>query len=126
MRRMFLLGLSALIVAGLGFSSTAVAQCDQGLKVGNSFDYAVASEDKTIAGKGTITVAKNDGSFVEFTVTSGNQQLTMPGGVSGNQVILTNPKNGTVWVLTCSPKGVEGSANLAGKAMKLTFIAKKK
>jgi hypothetical protein len=96
-----------------------------GLKVGTSFDFAVASEDKTIAGKGTIKVAKNDGSYVEFAVTSGNQQLTMPGGVSGNQVFLTNPKNGVVWVLTCTPVGVEGSANVAGKAMKLTLLRKK-
>ena len=126
MRHPFLIGASVLVLAAVAFAPAAPAQCNEGLKVGNSFDYAVASEDKTIAGKGTITVAKNDGSFVEFTVTSGNQQLTMPGGVSGNQVILTNPKNGTVWVLTCSPKGVEGTANLAGKAMKITFFAKKK
>lgn len=125
MRRMFLLGLSALLVLGLGFVPTAAAQCGEGLKVGSSFDFAVASEDKTVAGKGTISVTKNDGSYVEFTVTVGNQQLVMPGGVSGNQVILTNPKNGNVWVLTCTPAGIEGSSNLAGKAMKLTLLKKK-
>ena len=69
-------------------------------------------------------MAKSDGSFVEFAVTSGKQQFTMPGGISGNQVILTNPRNGAVWVLTCTPAGVEGSANLAGKAMKLTLLKK--
>ena len=125
MRHPFLIGASVLVGAVLAFAPSAPAQCGEGLKVGNSFDYAVASEDKTVGGKGTIKVAKNDGSYVEFTVTAGNQQLTMPGGVSGNQVILTNPKNGVVWVLTCTPAGVEGSANLAGKAMKLTLLRKK-
>ena len=126
MRHPFLIGASVLVVAAFALAPVATAQCNEGLKVGSSYDYAVASEDKTVAGKGTITVAKNDGSFVEFTVTSGTQQLTMPGGIDGGRVILTNPKNGTVWVLTCTPKGVEGSANLAGKAMKLTFMSKKK
>ena len=125
MRHPFLIGASVLVVAALAFAPSAPAQCGEGLKVGNSFDYAVASEDKTVAGKGTIKVAKNDGSYVEFTVTAGDQQLMMPGGVSGNQVILTNPKNGNVWVLTCTPTGVEGTSNLAGKAMKLTLLRKK-
>ncbi|MFN7986581.1 MAG: hypothetical protein U0529_03855 [Thermoanaerobaculia bacterium] len=125
MRHPVLIGASVLALAAIAFAPSAPAQCGEGLKVGSSFDYAVASEDKSIAGKGTITVKKNDGSYVEFTVTSGKQQLMMPGGVSGNQVILTNPKNGTVWVLTCSPVGVEGSSILAGKAMKLTLLRKK-
>ena len=125
MRHPFLIGASVLVLAAFAFAPSAPAQCGEGLKVGTSFDFAVASEDKTIAGKGTIKVAKNDGSYVEFAVTAGNQQLTMPGGVSGNQVILTNPKNGTVWVLTCTPAGVEGSANLAGTAMTLTLLRKK-
>ena len=125
MRYPFLIGASVLTLAALAFAPAAPAQCGEGLKVGTSFDFAVASEDKTVAGKGTIEVAKNDGSFVEFAVTSGKQHLTMPGGIGGNQVILTNPKNGVVWVLTCTPAGVEGSANLAGKAMKLTLLRKK-
>ncbi len=125
MRHPFLIGASVLALAAVAFAPSAPAQCGEGLKVGTSFDFAVASEDKTVAGKGTIEVAKNDGSYVEFAVTSGKQQLTMPGGISGNQVILTNPKNGVVWVLTCTPAGVEGSANVAGKAMKLTLLKKK-
>lgn len=125
MRHSFLIGASLLVVATVALAPAAPAQCGEGLKVGNSFDFAVASEDKSIAGKGVIKVTKYDGSFVEFAVTSGNQQVVMPGGVSGNQVILTNPKNGNVWVLTCTPAGIEGSSNLAGKAMKLTMIRKK-
>ncbi len=125
MRHQLFIGASVLAVATFVFAPAAPAQCGEGLKVGTSFDYAVGSDDKTIAGKGTIKVAKYDGSYVEFAVTSGKQHLTMPGGVSGNQVILTNPKNGVVWVLTCTPDGVEGSATLAGKAMKLTLLKKK-
>jgi|GEM_PF-6836185 len=125
MRYPFLIGASILAVAALAFAPAAPAQCGEGLKVGNTFDFAVASEDKSIAGKGTIEVTKYDGSFVEFVVTSGNSTVKMPGGVDGNRVILTNPQNGNVWVLTCTPKGIEGSSNLAGKAMKLTTIRKK-
>jgi hypothetical protein len=125
MRHPFLLGASVLVVAALAFAPAAPAECGDGLKVGNTFDFAVAAEDKSIAGSGTIKVTKYDGSFVEFLVTSGNSSVTMPGGVDGNRVILTNPKNGNVWVLTCTPKGIEGSSNLAGKAMKLTTIRKK-
>lgn len=125
MRHPFLIGASVLVAAALALAPAARAQCNEGLKVGNSYDFAVASEDKSIAGKGTIKVTKNDGSFVEFTVTSGKSAIVMPGGVDGNRVILTNPKNGTVWVVTCTPEGVEGNASLAGKTMKLTMIRKK-
>ena len=124
MRHPILIGASVLVAAALALAPAAKAQCNEGLKVGNSYDFAVASEDKTIAGKGTIKITKYDGTFVEISVTSGNSTVMMPGGVDGNRVILTNPKNGNVWVLTCTPAGVEGSSNLAGKAMKLTMIRK--
>jgi hypothetical protein len=125
MRHPLLIGASLLVVGALAFAPAAPAQCGEGLKVGNSFDFTVASEDKTIAGKGTIKVTKYDGSFVEFFVTSGNSTVTMPGGVDGKRVILTNPQNGNVWILECTPNGVEGTSSLAGKAMKLTGLRKK-
>ena len=92
MRHPILIGASVLVAAALALAPAARAQCNEGLKVGNSYDFAVASEDKSIAGKGTIKVTKFDGSYVEFSVTSGNATIMMPGGVDGNHA----PPRGSV------------------------------
>lgn len=84
--------------------------------------FEVASTDGTIGGKGTLKVEKNDGSYLEITVTTDKGKVLMPGGIDGNRAILTNPQNGNVWVVTCTSFGLEGKSTLAGKDMKLKAL----
>ena len=122
MRHPFLIGASVLVVGALAFAPSAPAQCAEVLKAGNSLAFEVASTDGTIGGKGTLKVEKNDGSYLEITVTTDKGKVLMPGGIDGNRAILTNPQNGNVWVVTCTSFGLEGSSTLAGKDMKLKAL----
>lgn len=122
MRHPFLIGAAVLVVAALAFSAPASAQCAEVLKAGNSLAFEVASTDGTIGGKGTLKVEKNDGSYLEITVTTDKGKVLMPGGIDGDRAILTNPQNGNVWVVTCKSFGLEGTSTLAGKAMKLKAL----
>ena len=122
MRHPFLIGASVLVVAALAFAPSAPAQCAEVLKSGTSIAFEVASTDGTIGGKGTLKVEKNDGSYIEITVTTDKGKVLMPGGIDGNRVILTNPQNGNVWVVPARRSASKGTSTLAGKAMKLKAL----
>ncbi len=105
--------------------SPAPAQCAEALKKGASFEFTTASADGSALVKGTVTVRKNDGSYVEFLVKAGKESMTMPGGIDGANLMLTNPKNGTVWSAKCTEQGLEGVSTRAGKSTKLSLFRKK-
>ena len=120
---------SSIVLAALALclvpAAPAPAQCADGLKKGSSFEFTTASADGSALVKGTVTVTKNDGSYVEFLVTSGKQKVTMPGAIDGASLMLTNPKNGTVWSAKCTEQGLDGVATRAGKNTKLSVFRKK-
>jgi len=121
MKRSLLL---AILLLGLVHASPAAAQCAEALKKGSSFEFTTVSADGGAVVKGTVTVTKNDGTYVEFRVKSGKQTVTMPGGIDGPNLMLTNAKNGTVWTAKCTPQGLEGTASQSGKPRKLSLVFK--
>ena len=120
---------SSILLAALALClvqpSPASAQCAESLKKGSSFEFTTAAADGSALVKGTVTVKKNDGSYVEFLVKSGKQTVTMPGAIDGANLMLTNPKNGTVWSAKCTEQGLEGVSTRAGKSTKLSLFRKK-
>lgn len=117
MRRTILV--AATLVAAAALAWAAPADCLKALKPGATFEFATAAADGMQLVKGTVKVAKVEGAYVEFLVTAGKESITMPGGVDGDKLIVTNPKNGTVWVATCTADGLEGISSMAGKSSKL-------
>ena len=105
--------------------SPASGQCAESLKKGASFEFTTASADGSALVKGTVTVQKNEGAYVEFLVKAGKESITMPGGIDGASLMLTNPKNGTVWSAKCTEQGLEGISTRAGKSTKLSLFRKK-
>ena len=125
MRRFVLSGIALVALAALAWAPAASAQCAETLKKGASFEFATAAADGKVLQKGTVTVSKNDGSYVEFKVTVGKDSMTMPGGIEGGQVVVTNSKNGNVWFIKCTAEGLEGTSSMAGKATRLGLTKRK-
>ena len=126
MRRLLLLGSSALALVALVSGTPAAAQCAEALKKGTSFEFVTAGPAGKGGPKGTITVAKNDGTYIELLVKAGTESITMPGGIDGAQLIVTNPKNGNVWIAKCTGEGtLEGTSTMGGQPSKLSISKKK-
>ncbi|KAA0254477.1 hypothetical protein FBQ97_11415 [Acidobacteria bacterium ACD] len=119
MRRTTLVAATLVAAVALAWAPAAAADCLQAIKPGATFEFATAAADGMQLVKGTVKVAKVEGAYVEFLVTAGKESMTMPGGIDGSKLIVTNPKNGNVWVATCTPDGLEGVSSMAGKSSKL-------